>query len=505
MRRTWSRSSAALSIVVLAAVVQAGCAVGPTYHPPNVSVPDRWSVASPPPAGTGSEQSGAAALAAWWTVFQDPTLDQLIGRAVQSNLTLQQARARIVQARAARTSAAAGLWPSVAGTASNGTSSGPSGGGASVSPPRRNLFQAGFDASWELDLFGGVRRSVEAATASLQAAVEDSRDVMVTLTAEVALDYVTLRGLQQQIAIAEQNLAAQRETADITRKRLSVGFVSGLDVANAEAQVATTQSAIPLLESARQQEIYALSVLLGREPLALVAELSPVQVARPAPAGTEAGLPGGLIPRASPAVPLGLPSELLQRRPDIRRAEAQLHGATAQVGVATANLFPKISLTGSAGWQKLTQGALLGAAGAFWSLVPSVTQSIFDAGRNRANVRVQEAVRDETLLAYRQTVLTALQDVESALIAYAKDQEHRGALADAVASNRTAVDLSTRLYTAGELDFLNLLTAQRNLYTSEDSLAQADRSIALDLIALYKALGGGWQAQAGPAVPPAGR
>jgi NodT family efflux transporter outer membrane factor (OMF) lipoprotein len=342
------------------------------------------------------------------------------------------------------------------------------------------MFQAGLDAAWELDFFGGVRRGIEAADADLRAAVEDTRDVWVTLTAEVAINYITLRGLQQQIAIAQQNLDAQRETVDITRRRLSVGFASALDVANAEAQAATTQSQIPLLEAAAQQTIYALSVLLGREPSALVAELSPA----------------GAIPATPPAVPVGLPSELLQRRPDIRRAEAQLHSATAQIGVATASLFPSFSLTGSAGVQKLTQGALLSVAGGFWSLIPAVTQPIFNAGKLRANVRIQTALRDQALLAYRQTVLTALQDVESALIAYAKDQEHRAALADAVRSNRTAVELSTRLYTAGELDFLNLLTAQRNLFTSEDALVQADRSIALDLIALYKGLGGGWQSDA---------
>jgi outer membrane protein, multidrug efflux system len=225
---------------------------------------------------------------------------------------------------------------------------------------------------------------------------------------------------------------------------------------------------------------------MGREPSALVAELSPA----------------GVIPATPPAVPVGLPSELLQRRPDIRRAEAQLHSATAQVGVATSDLFPKFSLTGSTGWQKLTQGALLSVAGGFWSLVPAVTQPIFNAGRNRANVRVQEALQQQALLVYKQAVLTALQDVESALIAYAKDQERRAALSDAVASNRTAVDLSKRLYTAGELDFLNLLTAQRNLYTSEDALVQADRTIATDLIALYKGLGGGWPSEAAEAILP---
>jgi outer membrane protein, multidrug efflux system len=219
--------------------------------------------------------------------------------------------------------------------------------------------------------------------------------------------------------------------------------------------------------------------LMGREPSALVDELSPA----------------GAIPATPPAVPVGLPSKLLQRRPDIRRAEAQLHSATAQVGVATADLFPKFSLTGTSGWQKLTQGALLSVAGGFWSLVPAVTQPIFNAGKNRANIHVQEAIRQQVLLASKQTVLTAFQDVESALIAYAKDQEHRAAMAEAVTANRTAVELSTRLYTAGQTDFLNLLIAQRNLYTSEDALVLADRAIATDLIALYKGLGGGWPSE----------
>jgi NodT family efflux transporter outer membrane factor (OMF) lipoprotein len=203
--------------------------------------------------------------------------------------------------------------------------------------------------------------------------------------------------------------------------------------------------------------------------------------------------PAGTIPGAPPAVPVGLPSDLLERRPDILRAEAQLHSATAQIGVATADLFPKFSLTGSGGLQNLTQGSLAGLAGSFWSLGPGVTLPIFTAGKIRANIRVQNAVAQQALLAYRQTVLTALQDVESALIAYAKDQPHRAALADAVKSNQTAVDLSMKLYTAGEIEFLNLLTAQHNLYTSEDALVQADRTIDADLIALYKALGGGWQ------------
>jgi multidrug efflux system outer membrane protein len=487
MSRTQVKRWQMLWILGLSALLEAGCVVGPKYHAPNVTVPDGWTLL--PTAGQASASvatPGNTAVAQWWTTFKDSKLDALVNQAMQSNLSLQQARARILQARAARTGAGASLWPSVNASVTNTTSSAQSGSfanpAATSGTARRNLFQAGIDAAWELDLFGGTRRSIEAADADLRAAIEDSRDVMVTLTAEVALNYITLRGVQQQIVIAQQNLEAQRKTADITRRRLSVGFVSALDVANAEAQVATTGSQIPVLEAAGQQTIYALSVLLGREPSALVAELSPI----------------GTIPATPPAVPVGLPSELLVRRPDIRRAEAQLHSATAQIGVATADLFPKFSLTGPAGGQRLTQGSLLRVAGGFWSVIPAVTQPIFTAGKVRANIRVQTAIRQQALLTYQQTVLTALQDVESALIAYAKDQERRAALASAVASNRIAVDLSTRLYTAGELDFLNLLTAQRNLYTSEDALVQTDRTIALDLIGLYKGLGGGWQLDTQP-------
>ena len=346
--RTPFTASLALAVLGLAAMLHAGCAVGPTFHPPNVTMPGGWTPdPGSPESHAGAVTPGNTAIAEWWTTFQDPTLNALISQAMASNLSLQQARSRILQARASRTGAAAGLWPSVNATGTTTTnssspSSSPASGARTEASGARNLFVAGLDAAWELDFFGGVRRGVEAADANTLAAIEDARDVGVTLAAEVALTYMSLRGSQQQLVIARQNLEAQRETADITRKRLAVGFASGLDVANAEAQMATTRSQIPLLESSARQTIYALSVLMGREPSALVAELSPV----------------GVIPATPPAVPVGLPSELLQRRPDIRRAEAQLHSATAQVGVATSDLFPKFSLTGSTGWQKLTQGAL---------------------------------------------------------------------------------------------------------------------------------------------------
>jgi multidrug efflux system outer membrane protein len=472
-----------------------GCLVGPNYHPPQAKVPGQWAgTPAAPVSGTTVTVPEATGVVEWWQNFKDPVLDSLINQAVQANLNLQQAEARILEARAARTVTASGLWPTVdaSGSVSRTRSPGSSGGSAQPSEPKaRNLFQAGLDAAWELDLFGGVRRSIEAADANIQAAVEDRRDVLVTLTAEVAATYILLRGLQQQIAITRKNLETQRGTAEVTRKRFQVGFVSRLDVANAEAQVATTLSLIPPLETSARQAIYSLSVLLGREPAALLSELSPEKA----------------IPATPPVVPVGLPSDLLRRRPDIRRVEAQVHSATAQIGVATADLYPKFSLTGTLGAQATGSGSLGNANGGFWSLGTGVLWPVFNAGRIRANIRLQDAIQQEVLLAYQQTVLTALQDVENALVAYEKEQQHRTALADAVASNQTAVDLSMRLYIQGETDFLNVLSAQRNLFVTQDALAQSEATVAVDLVALFKALGGGWEpfpeARPGLQAPPA--
>jgi NodT family efflux transporter outer membrane factor (OMF) lipoprotein len=338
------------------------------------------------------------------------------------------------------------------------------------------LFQTGLDAAWEMDVFGGVRHSVEAAEADVQFAVEDHRDVLVTLVSEVAINYVELRGFQQEIVIARNNLAAQQKTADLTHKKFQGGIVGTLDVANADAQVATTASQIPLLEAAAQQAIYNLSVLLGLEPAALLQELSPTYS----------------IPETPPEVPMGIPSEVLRRRPDIRRAEARIHGATARIGIATAALYPKFSLTGSINFQNNHLHELINWKDRFGTAGPAVDWQIFSAGRVRSNIELQKALSQESVLAYQKTVLTAIQDVENALVAYAKEHERHKTLVDAVTANRKAVDMATQLYTQGLTDFLNVLVAQRSLYASEDALVQSTRNLSTDLVALYKALGGGW-------------
>lgn len=454
--------------------------VGPNFQRPQPQVPDNWVGPTPvlePEAGPSEKD---LALARWWTVFEDQTLSALVEMAVSSNLDLRLAEARIRQARAARGIVAADMGPTADAAGSFQRSQTPLGTSVGRSRettgPTTNQYRAGFDASWELDIFGGVRRGIEAADADLEAAVEDLRDVLVTLTAEVARNYIDLRSFQQRIDTARQNLKAQERSANVTRQRFQGGFASALDVANAEAQVAITAAQIPLLESSLQQTFYSIAILLGQEPGALLHDLS---------------LDTG-IPAAPPSVPLGVPSDLIRRRPDIRKAEAQIHAATARIGVATADLFPRVNILGSGGFQAPETGTWFDSVSRFWSIGPSIRWPVFDTGRIRANIERNKALEEQSLLVYRRTILFALQEVENVLIASAKEQEHRKALVDAVVANQKAVRLATILYTEGQTDFLNVLQAQRSLLLSEDALVQSSRNVSTNLVALYKALGGGW-------------
>jgi multidrug efflux system outer membrane protein len=470
-------AKAKFSLALMAGLVlllTSGCAVGPDFQRPRVSVPAGWAgpTAEKPPLPAASGNQG---LSDWWTVFQDPILASLIERAAASNLDLKLAEARIREARAAKSVAAGGLGPTLGASGAYQRSRSSAGNGTSDAVG--DQYQAGFDAGWEIDIFGGQRRNLEAADADLQAAVETLRDVLVSLTAEVASNYINLRAFQQQIVITQKNLTAQKHSAKLTRQRFEGGFVSFLDVANAEAQSATTAAQIPLLESSAQQAIYSLSVLLGAPPAALAAELSPVKT----------------IPGAPPEVPAGVPSALLRRRPDIRRAEAQIHAATARIGGAAAELFPKFTIAGSAGFQSDNFSSWFDWTNRFWSFGPSLRWRLFETGRIRAGVELQKALQEQEVIIYQQTVLSALQEVENALIASAKEQAHREALAAAVAANRKAVSLAETLYTEGQTDFLSVLQAQGALYATEDALVQSNRTVSTNLVALYKALGGGWQ------------
>jgi NodT family efflux transporter outer membrane factor (OMF) lipoprotein len=452
-----------------------GCTVGPSYHPPDLKPAPHWS--SPL---TGGETNMTATNAAWWKTFQDEELNSLINRAALSNLDLHMAQARVREARAASAIVSANYWPNADASAAfsqeriskNGFPTFP----PSI-PLEANVYQAGFDAAWELDVFGGTRRAVEAANADIAAAEFGRRDVLVSLLGEVARYYIEGRGFQQRLVIARQNIQTEGEILSLTKDRFKSGLTSELDVQQAAALLATTQAQIPTFETGFAQAAHRLSVLLGQSPGALLTELS-----------GESSIPG-----APPAVPVGLPSELLRRRPDVQQAERQLAGATARIGVAVADLYPRFSLTGDVGLQSVSASDWFSAGSRFWSVGPTVQWKIFDAGRIRANIRVQNARQEQVLAHYEQTVLASFEDVENALTAYAKEQTRHKSLTDAVEANRQAVEIATQLYQSGLADFLRVLDSQRSLYESQDALVQSERAVVLNLIALYKALGGGWQ------------
>jgi NodT family efflux transporter outer membrane factor (OMF) lipoprotein len=458
-----------------------GCTVGPDYHPPQAAAAPHWSEPL-----AGGETNAAAATAEWWRSFQDAELDSLIGRAVRSNLDLRIVEARVREARAQSGLASADLWPTVdaSGAYARARESkhqpvlGSFPMPASV-PYEDSVYQAGFDASWEIDVFGGKRRTVEAAGAQVAASEFGRRDVLLTLLGEVALNYVDLRGCQNRLAIAQENIEAQEKALGITRNRFAHGLASELDVQQANTVLATTRAEVPTLESAIETITHGLEVLLGQQPGTLRAELS-----QPAP-----------IPAQPPLVPVGLPSELLRRRPDVRRAERQLAAATANIGVAKADLFPKFFLTGAAGLESISASDWFSAGSQLWSVGPTMQWRLFDAGRIRANVKVQDARQEQALAAYEQTVLTAFAEVENGLVLYAKEQVRRRLLQDAVASSQRSLEVANKLYANGLTDFLHVLDAERSLYQAQDALVQSDLAISAKLISLYKSLGGGWESE----------
>jgi multidrug efflux system outer membrane protein len=462
----------ALACVLVSAGLLAGCSVGPNYHRPNAALPAAWTE-----AGAGATNTGAQ-LATWWKTLNDPTLDSLIERAVRTNYDLEIAAARVRAARALRGAAIADFFPTVGASGSLTTARRSA--NALTTPVTlldTDTYQAGFDASWELDVFGGRRRALQAATADLQTIEEDRRNVLVSLLAEVARNYVELRGTQRRLVIARENLTAQQEVLSITQLRSDKGLASELDVAQAKALLASTKSQLPSLETAVKQSVHRLSVLLGQPPGALGAEL-----AGDAP-----------IPAAPPEVPAGLPADLLRRRPDVRSSERQLAAATARIGVAAAEFLPKFSLTGAGGFQSLDAGNLISPASKFWSAGPSVRWRLLEYPRLKAQLKAQTAVQEQALAQFNQTVLLALEEVENALVACGKEKERYQSLSDSVEASRRALELANELYAKGLGEFLNVLDAERSLYQAQDALAQSQRTMTQNVIALYKALGGGWE------------
>ena len=471
--RTKLKCRKGITIALLGLSVMAGCMVGPDYHPPKQSMPSGWD--SPPTTQASVILHEPTELNRWWKRFNDPELNSLVDRALAQNLDLEAAAERIHAARAQLGIAKGELLPTVDGDGSYDRT----GGGRRV---WSSQWTAGLNTAWQVDVFGGLRRGVEQARANLGAAEWDQRDVLVTVLGEVATDYITLRGNQQAVIIAKENLEVDARNAKVARDKKKLGTGTDLDIAQADAEVASTTAALESLEAAAQESIYAISVLLALPPTALNLELSP----------------SDKVPDPPGEVPVGLPSDLLRRRPDIRKSERQLAAATAGIGVVVAQLFPQFSLTGTLGLQA-RQISVQNWDNSFWSFGPSVTWSILDANVIRSQIDQQNAVTEQAATTYRQTVLNALLQVQNVLVAYAHEQHRRQALTDSVRLNQQAVELASRRYKDGQTDFLAVLDAERTLFAAQNALVLSNQTVGTDAVALYEALGGGWDVDAGHA------
>ncbi|HZR82663.1 MAG TPA: efflux transporter outer membrane subunit [Candidatus Binatia bacterium] len=446
-----------------------GCAVGPDYVRPEPPMPASWQ-ADAPVVVTRAD------VGRWWDGFSDPDLSRLVERAIASNLDLAEATGRIEESRALYRSISSAEFPSLDANADffhqreSVNALFPGG-------VEGNLYQVGVSASWEVDLFGRVRRSVESAGARVQASQDDWRDVLVAVCAEVASAYVDVRTLQRRIGVARANLESQGRIVELTKIRHEGGIASSLDVAQAESIYANTRTTIPPLESDLSQELNRLSVLLGENPGGIAPTL----------------VPGAPIPAPPSELTVELPVDLVRQRPDIRRAERDLAAQTAQIGVATADLYPRLTLLGSFGFDATQAADLFEGPSRSYSVGPAVTWNIFDAGRIRGLIAAEEARTSQALARYEKTILTGLQEVEDALVAFARLREQEAASIDAIRAGRLALDLATALYKDGAVDFQNVLDAQRTLLVFEDQLARVDGSLTQSLVQLYRALGGGWR------------
>jgi outer membrane protein, multidrug efflux system len=459
-------------LLILALVASGGCAmVGPDYTRPTTTLPTEWSTPLRGGVMTGIEDRRT--LATWWKTLDDATLSSLMDRAVQGNLDLKKARSRVREARALQGVTRAGLFPTVD---ASGSLSSIGGGKDANLGNTTDLYRTGLDASWELDVFGGVRRSVEAAGADVGASEEDLRDVLVSLLSEVALNYVEARTFQARLAVAEANLTTQDETYQLTRWRNEAGLSDELAVQQARYNLENTRSQLPTFKAGLEEAMNRLAVLLGKQPGALRKEM---ETARP-------------IPVTPPEVAIGIPADILRQRPDVRRAERQLAAETARIGVARVNLYPKFTLNGSIGLESLSPSRLFSSVSKVFSYVPRITWPVFDAGAIRSKIEVQSAIQEQSLIRYEAAVLTALEDVENALVAYAEEQQREASLAETSRAAQLAAQLAEHKYGAGLTDFTSVLDAQRALRAFQDQLAQSDGAVTSNLVRLYKALGGGW-------------
>jgi NodT family efflux transporter outer membrane factor (OMF) lipoprotein len=477
------KAAGVLRVGVLAACL-AGCAVGPNYHVPKTATPREF---------IGSAQAGAAAapaaraavdLAQWWHALNDPELDSLIDRAIRANPDIEIALTRLQEVRTQQAVLVGDALPTVAasGAAGRGTGSDITRAGAlaalRAADNKGSLEQirqlGGFAASWELDLFGGYRRAIEAGNYDIEAAAAFRNAALISVVADMARDYVDMRGLQMRLAIIRDNIAIAEQSRDLQQTRFDRGLTNELDLQLANRELATLRSELPPLQSAIQAAQYSIAVLLGQYPEDLAAEL-----AQP-----------GTLPDLPEAVEPGLPLDLLQRRPDIREAERQLGAATARIGVATANLFPRVAISGGLG----TQSASIGAQGShIWAFGPSVYWPLLDFGALDALVGIADLQAHERLIAYRKTVIDAVQDADTAIASFVAQEQRLTNLAEAMIASERAVSLAQQRYDRGLTDFLNVVDAERQQYSLEDEYTASQQSAADAFIYLYKALGGGWE------------
>jgi NodT family efflux transporter outer membrane factor (OMF) lipoprotein len=471
--------------LLLSTFLVAGCTtVGPNYREPATPTPDRYAEA---PATSGISDSE---LAGWWHSFGDPELDTLVNRAIAQNLDVQTAAARIREARARETVAGASSKPEISAQASAtrqrisenaipvppGAGGSNNGGTFGLPGSEFSTFRVGFDASWELDLFGRTRRSVEAAQARTGEAVWNRRDVQISVAAEVADAYLMLRTLQQRIATAEAELARQQRFEQLVAARARGGLVTGQDLEQQRSERSSAAAAIPALKAQAEAQIHALGVLTGDTPEALVAELASPKA----------------LPPSLPAIPAGLPSDLLRRRPDIRAAERELAASTADIGVAVADLYPRFSLTAAPALVSTALGRLLEWGSRAFSIGAALDWPLLDGGRTRANIAVANARQEQATIAYRKTVLTALQDVEDALSKSDGDRQQLASLQDALRTATRAEEIARTRYRGGIVTYSDVLQAQAKRLKIEDQLAETNGALARDTVALFKALGGGW-------------
>jgi len=468
--RRLARASAAL--LLLSFTTGLACTtVGPDYEAPARELPAAWHEPSESGLAPGTPE-----LERWWGQLGDPLLDELVAEVARGSLDLREALGRVDEARALRGVATGERWPSLdaaLGYRRSGESDNTPLGGF---VPVADVYSAGFDAAWELDVWGRVRRSVEAADAELAATLEDTRDVAVTVTAEVALNYVELRAFQRRVSIARENVSLQEQTLALVRGRFEAGLVGENDVAQARTNVESTRSRVPTLEVGLRTAENCLAVLLGQAPGAFAERFA-----------AEAPIP---VPPL--AVAVGVPADLLRRRADVRRAERQLAAETARIGVAEAELYPRLALFGSLGVAAEDVSDLFNGDSSAFGIGPSLRWNLFDGGRLRQLVAAQEARTEQALARWERTVLSALEESENAMTAFVREQARRRSLLEASSQARLSVELARTQYTSGLSDFQTVLVSERALAELEDALADSEATIATQLIRVYKSLGGGW-------------